>query len=41
MTALRVGDGPAIRTLLHQLVDVADTDALLVLRRRLNEDLDS
>ncbi|MFE7428067.1 hypothetical protein [Streptomyces sp. NPDC057545] len=39
MAAVRAGDDPAIRTLLHQLADVADTEALLLLHRRLNEDL--
>ncbi|MFD8887544.1 hypothetical protein ACFV0H_34410 [Streptomyces erythrochromogenes] len=39
VTAVRVGDDPAIRTLLHQLADVADAEALLLLHRRLNEDL--
>lgn len=37
MAAVRAGDDPAIRPLLHQLADVAD--ALLLLHRRLNEDL--
>ncbi|WP_329375686.1 hypothetical protein OG625_39060 [Streptomyces sp. NBC_01351] len=37
--AVRAGDDPAIRTLLHQLADVGDTEALLLLHRRLNEDL--
>ncbi|MFE7758357.1 hypothetical protein [Streptomyces sp. NPDC057429] len=39
VAAVRAGDDPAIRTLLHQLADVADTEALLLLHRRLNEDL--
>ncbi|WP_424863896.1 hypothetical protein [Streptomyces sp. MMS24-I29] len=39
MAAVRAGDDPAIRTLLHQLADGADTEALLLLHRRLNEDL--
>ncbi|MEU4729544.1 hypothetical protein [Streptomyces sp. NPDC023588] len=37
--AVRAGDDAVIRTLLHQLADVADTDALLLLHRQLNEDL--
>ncbi|MFE1288632.1 hypothetical protein [Streptomyces sp. NPDC058751] len=39
VAAVRVGDDPAIRTLLHQLADVAETEALLLLHRRLREDL--
>ncbi|WP_405812699.1 hypothetical protein OG241_00335 [Streptomyces sp. NBC_01390] len=39
MTAVHAGDGVAIRTLLHQLADVADVEALLLLHRRLNDDL--
>lgn len=37
--AVRAGDDPAIRILLHQLAEVADTEALLLLHRRLNKDL--
>ncbi|MBT2527910.1 hypothetical protein J7E91_21415 [Streptomyces sp. ISL-99] len=32
-------EAPAIRTLLHQLANVADVKALLLLYRRLDEDL--
>ncbi|MFB7090805.1 hypothetical protein [Streptomyces sp. NPDC056296] len=39
VAAVRTGDDPAIRDLLHQLADVADTETLLLLHRRLNEDL--
>ncbi|WP_327376520.1 hypothetical protein OG393_22720 [Streptomyces sp. NBC_01216] len=39
VAAVRAGDDPAIRPLLHQLADVADAEALLLLHRRLNEDL--
>ncbi|WP_329539392.1 hypothetical protein [Streptomyces sp. NBC_01358] len=39
MQAVRAGDDPAIRILLHQLAEVADTEALLLLHRRLNKDL--
>ncbi|WP_314250976.1 hypothetical protein [Streptomyces sp. DSM 40907] len=39
MAAVRAGDDPAIRPLLHQLADVADAEALLLLHRRLNENL--
>ncbi|AJF70397.1 hypothetical protein [Streptomyces vietnamensis] len=37
--AVRAGDDSAIRRLLHQLAGVADTDLLLLLHHRLNEDL--
>ncbi|MGP3690924.1 hypothetical protein ACTVZO_40690 [Streptomyces sp. IBSNAI002] len=39
VAAVRAGDDPAIGALLHQLADVADTETLLLLHRRLNEDL--
>lgn len=37
--AVRADDGAAIPGLLHQLADVADTEALLLLRRKLDDDL--
>ncbi|MGW2858778.1 hypothetical protein [Streptomyces sp. SDr-06] len=37
--AVRNGDEQTIRTLLHELTEVADIEALLLLRRRLNEDM--
>ncbi|MEU5161163.1 hypothetical protein AB0G74_16360 [Streptomyces sp. NPDC020875] len=39
VAAVRAGDDPAIRTLLYRLADVGDTEALLLLHRRLDEDL--
>ncbi|MGW0565648.1 hypothetical protein ACWDZ4_34970 [Streptomyces sp. NPDC003016] len=37
--AVRDGDDPRIRALLERLAQRADTEALLLLRTRLNEDL--
>ncbi|WP_344494503.1 hypothetical protein [Streptomyces enissocaesilis] len=37
--AVRDGDDPRIRTLLERLAQRADTEALLLLRARLDEDL--
>ncbi|MCX5270029.1 hypothetical protein [Streptomyces sp. NBC_00199] len=39
VAAVRAGDGVAIRTLLQQLADVADTETLLLQHHRLIEDL--
>ncbi|MFE0006607.1 hypothetical protein [Streptomyces erythrochromogenes] len=39
MSAGSRGGHPPQRALLHQLADVADAEALLLLHRRLNEDL--
>ncbi|MEN8656152.1 hypothetical protein ABCR94_37680 [Streptomyces sp. 21So2-11] len=37
--AVRAGDDSRIRVLLERLAQVADTDALLLLRHQLNQDL--
>jgi hypothetical protein len=39
VAAVRAGDDPTIGALLDQLANIADTNALLLLHRRLHEDL--